>query len=241
MAALFRYDPDIVAALQQPPQTILEVVQQLETIASLCVGTDGLKWFNELYLTVTQAVQNRVTGGGFGDPAWIAHLDVQFARLYFAAVRSALTGAPCPGCWRVMFAARANVQITRIQFALAGMNAHINHDLCLAIDATCKATNTAPQHGTVHYNDYTSVNATLDELIAQAKQTLAVRLPGDCVPVVAHLEDLIAGWDVTAAREAAWRNAEHLWNLLPLLAPGLMDMIDGFTATIGKALLVPVP
>src|SRR5690349_18739516 len=128
MDAPFRYDPDIVAALERPPETILEVVQQLESIAGLCVATDGLKWFSGLYLSVTQAVKNRVTGGGFSDSAWLAQLDVQFARLYFAAVRSALCGAPCPGCWRVMFAARANVQITRIQFALAGMNAHINHD-----------------------------------------------------------------------------------------------------------------
>ncbi len=241
MSTLFPYDAAIVAALEKPPETIPDVIQAMETIASLCVDTDGLKWFNGLYLAVTQAVQNRVNGGGFADPAWLAQLDVQFARFYFGAVRSALTGAPCPGCWRAMFAVRANVQITRIQFALAGMNAHINHDLCLAIDATCKTTNAAPQHGTAHYSDYTSVNGTLDQLIAQAKQTLDVRLPGDCLPDVEHLENLIAGWDVTAARETAWQNAEHLWNLPPLLAPGLMDMIDGFTATIGKALLVPVP
>jgi hypothetical protein len=31
-----------------------------------------------------------------------------------------------------MFAVRSNIQIARIQFALAGMNAHINHDLCLS-------------------------------------------------------------------------------------------------------------
>lgn len=241
MSALFPYDSAIVSALQKLPETIPEVIQGLENIASVCVDGDGLKWFNGLYLAVTQAVQNRVNGGGFADPAWLAQLDVQFAGLYFAAVRAALTGASCPGCWRLMFAARANVRITRIQFALAGMNAHINHDLCLAIDATCKATNTVPQHGTAHYNDYTSVNVTLDQLIAQARQTLRVRLLGDCLPAVEHLEDLIAGWDVTAAREKAWENAEHLWNLSPLLGPGLLDMIDGFTATIGKALLVAVP
>src|SRR5690242_1327541 len=115
MSAMFPYDPAIVAALQTPPQTIPDVVQSLETIASVCVDTDGLKWFNGLYLVVTQAVESRVSRGGFTDPAWLAHLDVQFARLYFAALRSALTGAPCPGCWRAMFAVRDNLQITRIQ------------------------------------------------------------------------------------------------------------------------------
>jgi len=237
---MFPYDAKIVAALQNTPQSIPDVLQELQTIDGLCVNVDGLKWFNGLYLSVTQAVADRVKTGGFTDPAWLAQLDVQFASLYFAAVRSALTGAPCPGCWQAMFSVRGNVQIGRIQFALAGMNAHINHDLCLAVDSTCKATNTVPQHGTVQYDDYTSVNPVLDGLIGQAKQTLEVRLPGDPLPAVSHFEDLAAAWNVSAAREKAWKNAEHLWNLPVLLAGGLMDTIDGFTTVIGKSLLVPV-
>lgn len=241
MSSMYPYDPAILAAVQSPPQTIPDVLQGLQTIDGLCVEEDGLKWFNELYLTVTRTVQNRVNAGGFSDPAWLAQLDVQFARLYFGAVRAALSNAPCPDCWAAMFSVRDNLQIARIQFALAGVNAHINHDLCLAIDATCKATNTVPRHGTVQYNDYTSVSPVLDGLIDQAKQTLNVRLPGDALPAVSHLEDLIAGWNVSAARESAWWNAEHLWNLPPLLVEGLMETIDGFTAVIGKGLLVSVP
>ena len=140
-----------------------------------------------------------------------------------------------------MFSVRNSARIARIQFALAGMNAHINHDLCLAIDATCKPTNTVPQHGTVQYKDYTSLNPVLDGLIDQAKQKLNVRLPGDPMPAVSNLEDQIAAWNVSAAREKAWNNSEHLWNLPVLLADGLMDTIDSFTTVISKTLLVPVP
>jgi len=238
---MFPYDPDIVAALQNPAQTIPDVLAALGAIDSICADCDGLKWFNWLYLTVTQAVETRVNAGGFADNAWLAQLDVQFAQLYFNSLQSALSGAPCPDCWTAVFSARNNAQIARIQFALAGMNAHINHDLCLAINATCRATNTMPQHGAIQYNDYTSINSTLDSLIDQAKQTLNVRLPGDPLPAVNHLEDLFASWDVSAARETAWQNAESLWNLPPLLSAGLLGTIDGFTAVIGKALLVPVP
>jgi hypothetical protein len=238
---MFPYDPAIIIAVENTPQTIPDVLQGLQTIDSLCVKEDGLKWFNGLYLAVTQAVENRVSGGGFTDPAWLAQLDVQFARLYFATLRAALTGAPYPGCWEAMFAVRGDARITRIQFALAGMNGHINHDLCLAIEATCKATNTVPGHGTAQYNDYTSLNPVLDGLIEQAKQNLEVRLPGDQLPDVSHLEDLMAAWDVSAARETAWNNAEHLWNLPPLLGEGLVDGIDGFTAVISKTLLLPLP
>ena len=238
---MFPYDQAILAAVQDPPQTIPDVLSGLQTIDGLCVDEDGLKWFNGLYLAVTQAVETRVKGSGFADPAWLAQLDVQFACLYFTTVRSALTNAACPGCWEAMFAVRDNTRIARIQFALAGMNAHINHDLCMAIEATCKVTNAVPLHGTVQYNDYTSLNPVLDGLIDQAKQALDVRLPGDPLPAVSHLEDLIAGWDVSAARENAWKNAEHLWNLSPVFAGGLMDTIDGFTSVISKAVLVPLP
>jgi len=238
---VFPYDAALAAAVQSPSGTISEVLQILQTIDNLCAVDDGLKWFNGLYLTVTRAVAARVNAGGFSDPAWLAQLDVQFAGLYFLAVRAALTGAPCPGCWSAMFAVRGDRRIARIQFALAGMNAHINHDLCQAVDATCKAAGSVPRHGSAHYLDYTSVNPILDSLIEQAKQALHVRLPGDALPDVTHLEDLIGAWNLAAARENAWINAEQLWNLPPLLNSGLMTTIDGFTAVISKALLAPAP
>jgi hypothetical protein len=238
---MFAYDAQLAAAAQAPPQSIPGVLQLLQTIDNTCVDGDGLKWFDWLYLQVTQAVETRVAAGGFNDSAWLAELDVQFAKLYFNALNAALTNAACPGCWAAMFSCRDQNRIARIQFALAGMNAHINHDLPLAVVATCKATNTAPQHGTPQYNDYTAINSTLDALIDTAKQTLNVRLLGDPLPAVSHLEDLIAGWDLAAARESAWNVAEGLWQDAPVASSILMDTIDGLTTVIGKALLVPVP
>ncbi len=96
----------------------------MQTIDATCADTDGLKWFNGLYLEVTQAVENRVATGGFNNSAWLAELDVQFAALYFGALYAALTGAPCPGSWEAVFSRRGQTDIARIQFALAGMHAH---------------------------------------------------------------------------------------------------------------------
>lgn len=128
---------------------------------------------------MTQAVEARVSAGGFSDPAWLAELDVQFARLYFQALHNFLSGGPAPGSWSALLRLRNQAAIARIQFALAGVNAHINHDLPLAIAATCEMTGTIPRHGTAQYRDYTGLNATLDSLVDQAKQELNVRLPGD--------------------------------------------------------------
>lgn len=215
----------------------------MQTIDGICIDGDGLKWFNWLYLQVTQAVEARVNSGGFNDPAWLAELDVQFAKLYFEALKASLTGGSPAGCWQVMFSSRNNTKIARIQFALSGINAHINHDLYDAIDATCRAKSTVPLHLSAQYRDYSALNSTLDAIIESAKQTLHVRLLGDPLPPVSHLEGTIAAWSVSAAREQAWNNAEILWNLsaLPPLAQAFEDTLDGLTTVAGKALLVPVP
>jgi hypothetical protein len=240
---MFPYDPTLLAAVQTVPQSVADVLQTMQAIGATCIDGDGLKWFNWLYLQVTQAVEARVAAGEFAGPAWLAELDVQFARLYFGAMESALSGQPAAGCWQALFQRRDRTPIARIQFALAGINAHINRDLPLAIVATCQSTSTMPRHGSAQYNDYTALNTTLDSLIESAKTTLHVRLLGDALPPVSHLEDTIAAWSVGAAREAACNNAELLWHLRaePVFSSAFMDTLDGLTTVAGKALLAPVP
>jgi len=209
---MFPYDASLAVAVATPPQSIADVIRIMEAIESTCEDGDGLKWFNWLYLSVTRAIDAGVSSSGsagpaFIDPGWIAALDVEFAGLYFSALKSSLAGAATPGCWQALFDARSQTLLARIQFAFAGMNAHINHDLPLAVVATCQATGIAPQHGTAQYNDYTAVNTTLDALIDSAKQTLHVRLLGDQLPPVSHLDDTVAAWSMEQCRTplAPWR------------------------------------
>ena len=235
---MFPYDAAIVAAVQTPPSSIDGVLQIMQSIDALCIDGDGLKWFNHLYLEVTQAVAARVAGGGFSDPAWMAALDVQFAALYFDALSAALSGGQAPDCWSAMLDRRGQTAVARIQFALAGVNAHINHDLPIALVKT----GTAPVHGGLHYRDYTAINNTLEALTDRAKVELHVRLLGDQLPPVSTLEDTLAAFSLTAAREAAWNNGEVLWALrgAPPLSARTLGVLDGMTAVIGKTLLVPV-
>lgn len=240
---MFPYDTQILAAVQATPQTIADVVAILETIDSLCENGDGLKWFNLLYMQVTQAVEARVNAGGFTNPAWMAALDVGFAEYYLRAVASSLAGEKTPGCWQAMFNRRGQTELARIQFALAGMNAHINHDLPQAVLDICKAGQTEPQHGTVQYGDFTALNTTLDGLIQQAERDMHLRLLGDALPPVSALDNAIAAWSLSAAREAAWDNGELLWHmdaLLPAFA-AYLESLDMLTLAASEALLIPVP
>lgn len=242
---MFPYDPQLLICLAKTPQCIADVLATMQAIDAVTSDGDGLKWFNWLYFQVTQAVEARVgqSAGGFTDPAFIASLDVQFAQFYFNALRESLSNAAVPDCWNTLFTRRNQTELARIQFALAGINAHINHDLPIAIVSTCALADFAPQHDTVQYDDYTALNTTLDGLIEAAKRTLHVRLLGDALPEASVLEDTLGAWSVSAAREAAWCNAELLWHLRgeALLSSGFERTLDGMTALVSKSLLVPVP
>ncbi|MBS1856367.1 MAG: hypothetical protein JST11_13455 [Acidobacteria bacterium] len=240
---MFPYDPQILAAVSAPAPAVADILRAMETIDGVCRDTDGLKWFNRLYLQVTGAVKTRIADGGFTDTDWLARLDVEFAALYFSALRSALSGGAAPGCWRAVFDRRGEAAIARIQFALAGINAHINHDLPFAIVNACRTAGIAPSHALPEYADYTRVNSTLDALVETAKQEFNVRLPGDTLPAVSHLEETVAAFSVSAAREAAWNQAEMLWAIrsFPALTARAGEALDGLAALAGKTLLVPVP
>jgi len=118
------------------------------------------------------------------------------------------------------------------------MNAHIDHDLPMAIVSTCRWANVAPGRGTAQYTDYTAINSVLDGLIDSAKKTLNLTLPGDVLPKVSHVEDMIAGWDLAEFREQAWNTAQCLWPEPAGAQSMRMDVIDTLVAGMNKLLLV---
>src|SRR5579872_1843042 len=66
--------------------SIDDVVGTMQAIDNLLPSADGLKWFNLLYLTVTQKVDSAVAAQQWKDSAWVARLDVVFAQFYFRAI-----------------------------------------------------------------------------------------------------------------------------------------------------------
>jgi hypothetical protein len=236
-------DLQLRAIAGAPVNTIADVIAAFEAIQALLPQSDGLYWFNWLYLTVTKSVGEAVKQMQWHNPEWLARLDVVFARLYLSALHEALAGKPtAPRCWGVLLNARHNARLARIQFAAAGMNAHIDHDLCIAVVSTCREMGLVPTHGSTLYSDYTQVNRLLDALIDDAKQGLKIGLLGQAIPDLGRLEDLMAGFGIHAAREAAWTSAEVLWHMqaLPPLSARYLAGLDRATALAGAGLLVPV-
>ena len=231
----FPYDGQLRALVANDAVSIDEVVASLQAVDTILDGSrDGLKWFNTLYLQVTLAVR------AGGPTAFIADLDFVFANFYFAALREWLAGGTPPKSWRLLFEQRSNSSLARVQFALAGVNAHINRDLAVAVVKTCSQSGLQPRHDTAQYQAYTALNATLDSLIEEEKSELIVTLPGDALPGPDRVEKLTAAWGVAAARESAWVHAEILSAIAgeELLAQRFIDTLDGTAALAGKALLI---
>lgn len=219
---------------------IAAVLARMNAIGSELPAADGEARFNHLYLEETVAVDTAARTAGFGDPEFIRALDVLFAGLYFAAVDASSAGKPVPRSWAPLFAARSDPRIAPIQFALAGMNAHINHDLPLALVSTFQARSVVPSRDSPQYRDYLKINDTIAATEARVKQEFLSGMVGVADEVLGHLDDVIAMWSITEARNAAWTNAEALWALRehPDLTAAFEDTLDGTVGFASRGLLV---
>lgn len=223
-----------------PPGSIDEVIQLMEKLDSALAPDDGLKWFNLLYLKVTQQVRNTPPQDGWKDPAWLTRLDVIFANLYFAALADFLAGKPTPSSWQALFQARERAGIDRIQFALAGMNAHINHDLSFALLRIDGERHQGFKQNTPEHQDYEHVNGLLEAVLPQALQFLATGVLGQMIQDTDKIGKLLAVWNVRVARDLAWDFAAHLRGFSGLLRDFAIKSQDKFTGAIGRMLLVPI-
>jgi hypothetical protein len=220
------------------PTTIEEVIDRMNRLDTAMSGTDGLKWFNWLYRLVTESVRNSPPAAGWKNPQWLARLDVVFADLYFAAIESSLSGAgAAPKSWQALFEARQKPGIDRIQLALAGMNAHINHDLALALLLTNSQCGITPTRTSPEHDDFEHVNDLLTGVLPQALQTLATGVVGEVVQDTGKIGRLLAIWNVRAARDLAWDFADHLRNLNGLPREFALAAQDQLTGALGRTLL----
>jgi Family of unknown function (DUF5995) len=226
-----------------PAATIDQAIAMMQAIDETLPDADGVKWFNRLYLRVTISVGSAVRAARFNDPAFLARLDVVFANLYFSALAAGLAdAAAAPAAWRPLLLARHNRGIARIQFALAGINAHINRDLPDGIVESFVALGGDPISDRVRKEDFDRVNDLLEQVEQQVKAEFSV----GAVEVVDRLggpvDDALAFWKVRKARSAAWTNAQVLWALrgTPALRDEFFSRLDSLIGVSGRGLLLPI-
>jgi Family of unknown function (DUF5995) len=227
----------------RPARRIVEVTARLRGIVSALPPGDGLRAFSTLYLAVTEAVAETARPGAYEDVRFVRWLDVVFANIYFDALRAFAGGTgPVPKAWAPLIDAPTRRGILPLQFALAGMNAHINRDLPLALVATCEQRGIELKRRSPQRRDYRRINVLLARTEKRVKAELVTGIAGDVDVALGQVDDVVAMWNVERAREAAWAQAETLWALrdLPRLRSQLLHSQDRLVGFAGRGLLRPL-
>ncbi len=188
-----------------------EAIERMKAIGAAAPPNDGLAEFNKLYTVITEAVRDGLRARDFALADFLHGLDVAFANRYFDALRAWGTGeGRVPKVWKAVLERRSDPRIAPIQFAVAGVNAHINYDLapalvqaCVSIEATLGADNQLEDYLLINEIFATRYKGFRDDFL----DGWADRFDEGCVAKVA---DYFNNFVVVKARDLAWENAHLL-------------------------------
>jgi hypothetical protein len=221
--------------------TAQDVLARLRRIHDELPGNDGAAVFNRIYLTVTEGVVAGLVGAQtFRNPAFMEQLDVTFASLWLEAYDA--PDDAVPRAWAALFESRHDPALLPIQFALAGMNSHIGHDLPVAVVRTCQQLDASPEDAGVR-EDYEAVNDLLAASESEIRRSFLTEAGLAADRKVGPVVHLVSSWNIDKAREVAWVNAEALWAMRR--AGPLADRYRvALARTVGmtsRCLLTPTP
>ncbi|HEU4346986.1 MAG TPA: DUF5995 family protein [Actinoplanes sp.] len=201
--------------LADHPVGIAGVIAKLATIQTLLDdlppsrANNRVAAFNDLYLTITRRVDGAL-GTTATDPDFLELLDIEFAKRYFDALRRWNDDDEAtPDVWEVLFKRAQDQEMSQLIAAMLGVNAHINHDLSLALVATWNETG-APQDDRVH-QDYLLVNKIFYEEIPPLRRSFSTDWQLALDGFVGGLDDWSQRILVTVTRARAWEQARELW------------------------------
>jgi len=225
-----------------PPVDVPGVLARLDALQSIAeqhpprYGEDGLACFNYLYREITTEVWDRIQSNDFRSREFISRFDVEFAKRYFDAVLPRAAGRPVPESWQVLLERRSDPDINRIQFAVAGVNAHVDFDLAFALLTTCRALNRP--FGEDERADYNLVNQVFADHMRALRRHFEdwwMRvLDGGLLALAADRGGDLA---VVVSRDAAWNRAKRLSSLTGRDFDEESAEIDHQAAIVGRALL----
>ena len=199
---------------------------------------DGLGVFLDMYRLVTVLVAERVTDDTFRDPEFVEDLDVRFAGLFLDVPRDVAAHRKVSKAWAPLVERRAVPGVLAIQFAMAGINAHINHDLAVALVATCAARGVAPDDRGVQA-DFEKVNSVLAQVVRPIRQSFLDQHVVQVGAPLSPVADLVSNFSIDKARDAAWVSALLLWQVrdIPFLASAARDTLSRTVGLVGRQLL----
>ncbi|MFJ4688565.1 DUF5995 family protein [Streptomyces sp. NPDC088789] len=224
--------------LEQVTTPVDAVLARMRALDGTFPSGDGVAVFHRVHLAVTEAADRRTDTGRLPGRGAATALDARWAERYLSAVDAAAEGRRPPACWRPLFQLRRHPGVRPLQFALAGINAHLGHDLALAVVDTCRALDCAPADLEDEFDRVGDLLGTLEERVRDDL------MPGpDLLRIADPLTHLLSAWSLERAREATWSAARALWALrhLPDVAEEFTDRLDAAVGFAGRMMLTPLP
>ncbi len=225
------------------PTGVDGVLTRMREIEAQLPAADGAAVFNGIYLTVTERIGAILAPSGraatpFRDPVAMADLDTRFAGLWLTAYDAAAADRAVPTAWSPLFELRA-ARLVPVQYALAGMNTHIEHDLPIAVVATCRSRGVEPD---ALHRDFEAINGVLAQVESEVRRSFLDQAGRAVDDEMRQLSHLISCWSIDKARDVAWVTAETLWTLRDL-GPLRDRFLEGLADTVGmttRTLLTPM-
>jgi hypothetical protein len=219
-------------------RTVKEVAEALERVQRRLPPSDGVKWFAWLYADVTRAIVRLFDDDELQAPEFMGDLVVRFGNTFLASVDRP---ASAPRAWGPLFERRHDRGVAPLQFAMAGLNAHVGSELPVGLADAARRLDIDLSHAGAEHDDWTKVNSTIAEVEPAAKRYLLTGAIKDLDPAFGDLDDLAATWSVEAAREAAWTQGRVVWGLrnAPFLRDPYVGTLERSTRMVCRLLLVP--
>jgi hypothetical protein len=201
----------------------------MEALASAWYAAgDRRALFADTYARMTRAMQGAVDAREFVDNAWVARLVDRFAEYYFVAVDAhgavagpavagpAAAAGPavtnpaltCPLVWREAFDACTRTDVNELQTILLSINAHINHDLALALADVLEDWGTLDDATRVaRLADHAHVNRIIERTVDEIQRDVLARVE----PAIAVLDVLLGRMDEWLFARLAAPYRQNVW------------------------------
>lgn len=207
----------------------------------LDAACDPAAVFALTYLYTTIVIGEHVVAGYFDDGDHTATIQVAFAALYFESYEAFASGRPEDASkpWREAFEAGASGTTTVQEDVFLGMNAHINYNLAVVMEAL----GLYDDEGRSRKPDHDRINDVLAKIVEPLSHMLADHYDESLRPGPrSALTDPTVLATIYSWRENAWRQAEAIALLPTAAGRALHDQaLQESAYTIAQAFQTPKP
>ena len=220
-------------------RTLDDVVTRLAELEARYASTRNRRAvFLTVYALMSREMKRRIEAGLFRDADWVARYTVSFANLYCEAHDAYDRGNNVAKAWTTAFdtASRGSALVT--QDLLLGINAHINHDLALALHEV-----SIEPDRPARLEDHRAVNEVLEALTDEVGRRVSALYARGLEGVDAcagTLDETVSNFSMAVARAGAWESAVALSNArIDIERGAIRRMLDVRAAVMARLILAP--